>query len=171
MSRPTVDLSRVRSAKARLADLAREHPELTQGEGGRWADHLQDLDELTMTKPPQQRQREWRERQRQAGRRFVSLWLDEDLLKTLERQGEGPNRHDRINAAIRQALEQAEEGPQQPQEVANTARGTHDQGQALEGLQGLYRSLLDTPGTVVPVDQVLEGLDRIKAALEGRRHD
>jgi hypothetical protein len=83
MARP-IDLPRIRRAQQRLDELARDHPELCQGEP--WANHLDTLEELTMPPtPPQKRMADLRERRRAAGYREMSgLWLDPDAQKALD---------------------------------------------------------------------------------------
>ena len=75
MNGAVVDLVRVRTALAELDRLVAEHPERCNGNGPKWADHLPELDKLTMGTPVKQRIKDYRARLREKGYKAATLYL------------------------------------------------------------------------------------------------
>ena len=90
MNDVVVDLVRVRTALAELDRLAAEHPERCNGNGPKWADHLPELDKLTMGTPVKQRIKDYRARLRAKGYKASTVYLSaaaHDRLLRLSQQG------------------------------------------------------------------------------------
>ena len=113
----TVDLPAIKGSLDRLTELAKEHPDLTQGTEN-WSDHLDELDRLTMpAKTPKERQKSYRDKLRAAGYRSITVWLDAGTIAAIERRlhGRESTRKENIAAVISeamQALEQQEIPPE-----------------------------------------------------------
>jgi hypothetical protein len=75
MNGAVVDLARVRNALAELDRLVAEHPERCNRNGPKWADHLPELDKLTMGTPVKQRIKDYRARLRAKGYKAATLYL------------------------------------------------------------------------------------------------
>ena len=91
MNGGAVDLTRVRKALAELDRLVAEHPERCNGDGPRWADHLSELDRLTMGTPVKQRIKDYRARLLAKGYKASTVYLPaaahERLLRLSQRDG------------------------------------------------------------------------------------
>lgn len=85
MKGKAVDLARVRKALAELDKLVAENPELCKGDGPKWADHLPELDKLTMGTPVKQRIIEYRQRLRAKGYKAATLYLPAGIPDRLAR--------------------------------------------------------------------------------------
>ena len=90
MNGAVVDLARVRNALAELDRLVAEHPERCNRNGPKWADHLPELDKLTMGTPVKQRIKDYRARLREKGYKASTVYLSaaaHDRLLRLSQQG------------------------------------------------------------------------------------
>ena len=102
MNGPVVDLARVRNALAELDRLVAENPERCNGNGPKWADHLPELDKLTMGTPVKQRIKDYRARLREKGYKASTVYLSaatHERLLRLSQQG-GLNYGDLIGLAL-----------------------------------------------------------------------
>jgi hypothetical protein len=118
MKGKAVDLVRVRKALAELDRLVAENPELCNGNGPRWADHLPELDRLTMGTPTKQRIIEYRARLRAKGYKASTVYLSADTherLLRLSRQA-GLAYGDRIALALEHYETRPSEPPQPKRE-------------------------------------------------------
>ena len=68
-----VDFEAVKTARAELAELAKQHPELCQG-SGTWANNLDTLEDMIMT-PGKTRMAKYRARQQEKGLKTVTVFL------------------------------------------------------------------------------------------------
>ena len=91
MNGGVVDMGRVRKALAELDKLVAEHPELCNRNGPKWADHLPELEKLTMGTPVKQRIKDYRARLRAKGYRSTTVYLSaaahERLLRLSQQAG------------------------------------------------------------------------------------
>lgn len=87
MSAP-VDLVRARAALAALDKLAAAHPERLSSSGPKWAQHLTELDKLTMATPVKQRIKDYRARLREKGYKAATLYLPAGAPEILARLAE-----------------------------------------------------------------------------------
>lgn len=85
MNGAVVDLARVRNALAELDRLVAEHPERCNRNGPKWADHLPELDKLTMGTPVKQRIKDYRARLRAKGYKAATLYLPAGVQDTMAR--------------------------------------------------------------------------------------
>ena len=79
MNGPVVDLVRVRNALAELDRLVADHPERCNRNGPKWADHLPELDKLTMGTPVKQRIKDYRARLRAKGYKAATIYLPDGI--------------------------------------------------------------------------------------------
>lgn len=103
MTSDSTNLRAVQAARQRLDALAQDHEELTnKGAPSASVDAWERTLEESMGKTVVERQREYRERQEQAGKAQVALWLPEETVQTLDalKDSHGGTREGVIVAAV-----------------------------------------------------------------------